>query len=163
MSPRPSSRRSPKPKSEFQERVVQLDRVTRTVKGGRRMRFRASVVIGNMKGKVGFGVGKGNEVQLAIQKAVADAKRSLINVPIKEETIAHPVNARYKGARILLMPAAPGTGIIAGGAVRTIIDVSGIKNILSKSHGSSNKLTTSRATIQALSSFADGVDTSTKA
>ena len=147
-------RRTPRPKSEFQERVLQVDRVSRTVKGGRRMRFRASVVIGDGMGRVGFGVAKGLEVQVAVQKAVALAKRNMIKIETKDETIIHPVQVKFKGSRILLLPASQGTGIIAGGAVRQILDVVGVKNILSKSFGSSNKVTTSYAMMKALRAFA---------
>lgn len=134
--------------------MIQVDRVVRTVKGGRRMRFRATVVIGDGLGKVGFGIGKGQEVQLAVQKAVTAAKREMLKVPLKGDTIPYPITVKFKTAKLILLPAAPGTGVIAGGAVRTIMDVVGVKNILSKSHGSSNKLTTAQATMQALRTIA---------
>ena len=145
-----SNRRPPKPKSEFAEHVIQVDRVTRTVKGGRRMRFRATVVIGDKLGRVGLGIGKGEEVQAAIQKAVSKARRGMITVPMKDETIPHPLTIKFKSARIILMPAEKGTGIIAGGAVRNVLEVAGVKNVRSKSHGSSNKLTTAQAIMSAL-------------
>lgn len=141
--------RNQEPK-EFEEEVIQLDRVTRVVKGGRRMRFRATVGIGNRAGKVGVGIGKSAEVVGAIKKAVADAKKHLIQVPLYQESIPHRVQAKFKASKILLMPAGPGTGIIAGGATRTLIELSGIKNILSKNLGSSNRVNNSKATIQAL-------------
>lgn len=135
---------------EFQEEVIQIDRVTRVVKGGRRMRFRACVIIGNRKGKVGIGVGKANEVTVAIQKAIRDAKKNLIQVPIIRDTIPHDIYIKYKSAKVLLMPASLGTGIIAGGAVRKLIALSGIKNILSKSFGSTNPINNARAALYAL-------------
>lgn len=135
---------------EFEESVIQLDRVTRVVKGGRRMRFRATIALGNRKGKVGIGIGKSAEVVGAIKKAVADAKKNMIVIPMNEDTIPHRVSSKFKASKILLIPAGAGTGIIAGGATRTIIELSGIKNILSKSLGSSNRVNNSQATIEAL-------------
>ncbi|MBT5016400.1 30S ribosomal protein S5 [Candidatus Peregrinibacteria bacterium] len=136
---------------EYDEEVIQLDRVTRVVKGGRRLRFRATVAIGNRKGKVGVGVAKSNEVVGAIKKAVTKAKQNLIIVPItKDDTIPHRIQSKFKASKILLIPAGPGTGIIAGGATRRIIELSGVKNILSKTLGSPNKLNNSKATIEAL-------------
>lgn len=144
-------RRAPRPPKEFEEEVIQIDRVTRVVKGGRRLRFRATVVVGNKKGKVGLGVGKSTEVQGAIQKAISQAKKSLITVPMAGQTIPHRVKLKYKSAHLLLMPACPGTGIIAGGPLRKIIELSGVEDILSKSLGNNNKLTNSQAAIRALS------------
>ncbi|MFA5842930.1 MAG: 30S ribosomal protein S5 [Candidatus Gracilibacteria bacterium] len=141
--------RNQEPK-EFEEEVIQLDRVTRVVKGGRRMRFRATVAIGNRKGRVGVGIAKSAEVVGAIKKAVTEAKKHMINIPIFNDTIPHRVSAKFKASKILLIPAGAGTGIIAGGATRIIIELSGIKNILSKSLGSSNRLNNSKATIDAL-------------
>lgn len=142
--------RAPREKKEFEEEVIQIDRVTRVVKGGRRLRFRATVVIGNKKGKVGVGIGKSTEVQGAIQKAISQAKKTLITVPIVGQTIPHRIKFKYKSAHLLLMPACPGTGIIAGGPLRKIIELSGIEDILSKSLGNNNKLTNSQAAIMAL-------------
>ncbi len=136
--------RAPREKKEFEEEVIQIDRVTRVVKGGRRLRFRATVVIGNKKGKVGVGIGKSTEVQGAIQKAISQAKKTLITVPIVGQTIPHKIKFKYKSAHLLLMPACPGTGIIAGGPLRKIIELSGIEDILSKSLGNNNKLTNSQ-------------------
>lgn len=136
---------------EFEEEVLQIDRVTRVVKGGRRLRFRATVIIGNRKGKVGVGVGKSEEVVGAIQKAVADAKKSLITVTMNGTTVPHEVKVKYKSAVVLLLPASEGTGIIAGGPIRKIVALAGIKNILSKSFGTTNKIASARATINALS------------
>lgn len=136
---------------EFDEEVIQLDRVTRVVKGGRRLRFRATVAIGNRKGKVGIGIAKSNEVVGAIKKAVTKAKKDLVLVPItKDDTIPHRIQTKFKASKILLIPAGPGTGIIAGGATRIIIELSGVKNVLSKSLGSSNRLNNSKATLNAL-------------
>ena len=138
---------------EFFEEVLQIDRVTRVVSGGRRLRFRATVVIGNKKGKVGMGVGKANEVVTAIQKATRKAKKSFVELDISNGTIPFPHKTKFKSAKLLLMPAGEGTGIIAGGASRKVIELVGIKNILSKSLGSSNKINLARATIQALENF----------
>lgn len=138
---------------EFEEEVIQIDRVTRVVKGGRRLRFRATVVIGNKKGKVGVGIGKSSEVTGAIQKAIAQAKKELVTVPMAGQTIPHRIKTKYKSAHILLMPACPGTGIIAGGPVRKIIELAGVKDVLSKCIGNNNKLTNSQAAIKALASL----------
>ena len=135
---------------EFEEEVIQIDRVTRVVKGGRRLRFRATVVIGNHKGKVGVGIGKSTEVQGAIQKAISQAKKSLIVVPMVGQTIPHRVEVKFKSAKLLLMPACPGTGIIAGGPLRKVIELAGVQDILSKSLGSKNRLSNSQAAIMAL-------------
>ncbi|PJC36604.1 30S ribosomal protein S5 [Candidatus Peregrinibacteria bacterium CG_4_9_14_0_2_um_filter_53_11] len=137
--------------SEYEEEVLQIDRVTRVVKGGRRLRFRATVVVGNKKGKVGIGIGKSNEVVGAIQKAIRKAKRDMVLVPLINDTIPHEIKTKFKSARIILMPASPGTGIIAGGAVRKIAELSGIKNLLSKMVGGNNRITNAKATIRALS------------
>lgn len=147
---RNNRRRAPREPKEFEEEVIQIDRVTRVVKGGRRLRFRATVVVGNKKGKVGVGVGKSTEVQGAIQKAISQAKKSLITVPMAGQTIPHRVKLKYKSAHLLLMPACPGTGIIAGGPLRKIVELAGVEDILSKSLGNNNKLTNSQAAIRAL-------------
>lgn len=114
------------------------------------MRFRATVVIGNRKGKVGVGTGKSGEVQGAIQKAVASAKRHMVNVPIVNETIPHEVDIKFKAAQMRLLPASKGTGIIAGGALRPILDLAGVKNVLSKRYGTANKLVNAQALVKAL-------------
>jgi small subunit ribosomal protein S5 len=139
-----------RPPSEFEERVVQIDRVSRVVKGGRRFRFRATMVIGDRKGRVGLGISKGQDVQSAIQKATADAKKNMITVPILDETIPFELTTSFAGAKVLLKPASAGTGIIAGGAVRPIIELAGITNILSKSLGSDNRINNAKATMQTL-------------
>ncbi len=138
---------------EFEERVIQIDRVTRVVKGGRRMRFRATVVVGNKNGRVGVGIDKGNEVMTAVQKAVARAKRNMIDVELKNTTIAHEVSARKAGAYIFLKPASEGTGVIAGGAVRAVLEAAGVRDILSKMIGSNSKINNAYATILALDSL----------
>ncbi len=139
-----------KPQSEFAENVIAIDRVARVVAGGRRFRFRALVVVGNSKGRLGVGIAKGSDVQLAIAKAVNEAKKNLIDISLTNGTIAHEITAKVSGASILLKPAAPGTGLIAGGTVRSVLEVSGVNNILSKSLGSSNKVNVAYATIKAL-------------
>ncbi len=144
-----SDRRQREP-SEFAEATLSVDRVTRVVKGGRRMRFRAIVVVGNRKGKVGLGTGKAAEVQAAVKKAVSAAKRAMIRIPLLEGTIPHQVDTKFKAARVRILPAKPGTGIIAGGALRVILDHAGVKNVLSKRFGTRNKLVNAQATMQAL-------------
>lgn len=140
----------PKERKEFEEEVIAIDRVTRVVKGGRRLRFRATVVIGDKKGRVGIGIGKSNEVTGAISKAITKAKKTLITIPMVNGTIPHEIKHKFKAAKILLMPAAPGTGIIAGGAIRKVINLAGVTNIMGKSFGSNNKLSTTRAAFEAL-------------
>lgn len=125
--------------------------MARVVKGGRRFRFKALVVVGNRKNKVGIGVAKGADVQAAIAKATDVAKKNLVTVPIANETIPHEVEVKLSGARVLVKPAAPGTGIIAGGVVRAIMSVTGIRNLISKSLGSTNKVNIAYATVDALS------------
>ncbi|MBU0458774.1 30S ribosomal protein S5 [Patescibacteria group bacterium] len=144
-----SDRRSREPK-EFEETTLSVDRVTRVVKGGRRLRFRAVVVIGNKKGKVGLGTGKASEVQSAVQKAVSDAKRNMIRIPIVNGTIPHEVDQKFKAARIRILPAREGTGVIAGGALRVILEHVGVQNVLSKQYGTNNKLVNAQATMKAL-------------
>lgn len=134
----------------FEEIVVNIDRVARVVKGGRRFRFKALVVVGDKKKRVGVGVSKGADVQAAVTKATAVAKKNLIEIPVYKATIPHEVLAKVGGAQVLLKPAAPGTGIIAGGTVRAILNVTGIHNVLSKSLGSSNKVNVAYATLEAL-------------
>jgi small subunit ribosomal protein S5 len=143
----------PQEEKQFDERVVHIDRVARVVKGGRRFRFRALVVIGDHKGKVGIGTAKGADVTAAVAKAVDVAKKSLIKVNLYKGTIPHEAEAKVSGARILVKPASAGTGLIAGGVVRTVLEVAGISNALSKSLGSTNKINTAYATIAALQSI----------
>lgn len=136
---------------EFEEVVINIDRVSRVVKGGRRFRFKALVVVGDGKARVGVGVSKGADVQAAVTKATAVAKKNIMHIPITKNTIPHDVYAKVGGAKVLLKPASPGTGIIAGGTVRAILNVTGIHNVLSKSLGSSNKVNAAYATLEALS------------
>jgi len=138
---------------EFEEELLQIDRVTRVVKGGRRLRFRATVVIGDKKGRVGFGVDKATEVPQAIQKAVRDAKKNLITIPMVDGTIPHEVSLKFKSAKIMMMPAKSGTGIIAGGAMRKIAILAGIQDMLGKNIGTSNKISSGKATMLALQSL----------
>lgn len=135
---------------EFDTVTINIDRVSRTVKGGRRMRFKALVVIGNHKNKVGIGVAKGSDVTSAVQKATTKAKKAMIEFNMDGETICHEVETRTSGADVLMKPAAPGTGIIAGGVVRSIIGLTGIKNLISKSLGSANKVNIAYAVIDGL-------------
>lgn len=138
---------------QFDERVVHVDRVARVVKGGRRFRFRALVVVGDRKNRVGVGTAKGADVTAAVSKATEMAKKHFVTVPSYNGTLPHDVEAKVGGAKILIKPASPGTGLIAGGVVRTILEVAGISNALSKSLGSSNKTNTAYATIEALTSI----------
>jgi len=149
----PRRDQAPAEPKQFEELVINVDRVSRVVKGGRRFRFKALVVIGDHKTKVGVGVAKGADVQVAIQKATDVAKKNLIIIPVINETIPHESEVKYSGARVLLKPAAPGTGIIAGGVVRSIIGMTGIRNLLSKSLNSTNKVNIAYATIEALRSL----------
>lgn len=145
--------RGKKEKPEYDQKLLDLARVTRVVKGGRRFRFRATLVIGNRKGKVGVGVGKGADVSDSIQKAYADAKKKLVEIPRVKNTIAHEVFMKDGSAKVILKPAAKGRGIVAGGAVRAVVDYAGIKDIVSKSLGTANKLNVARATVKALASL----------
>lgn len=138
---------------EFVQQLVDLARVTRVVKGGKRLSFRACMVIGNNKGEIGMGLGKGTDVAGAIQKAVRKANKNLIKITIVNETIPHWVRAKYGAARVLLRPARKGHGIVAGGAVRMVLTVSGIKNVTGKILGSKNKMNNVKATFKALQSL----------
>lgn len=138
-------------KEEFQDQVLDLRRVTRVVAGGKRFRFRATVVVGNQKGQVGVGIAKGADVAQAVAKAKIQAKKNIIVVPIKDGTIPHEVLAKFSAARVLLRPAKPGHGLLAGGAVRSVLLLSGITDITAKClGGTKNKLTNAMATIEAL-------------
>lgn len=139
-----------KEKDDIEERVIQIDRITRVVKGGRRLRFRAIVVVGDGKGRVGLAVDKSNEVVGAIQKATRKARKNMISVNLVETSIPHEITAEFAGAKVFLKPAPKGTGVIAGGAVRPILEVCGIKDVLSKIQGSGSKLNNSYAAIEAL-------------
>ncbi len=140
----------PVEEKQFDERTLHIDRVARVVKGGRRFRFRALVVVGDRKNRVGVGTAKGMDVTAAVGKATEVAKKQFITVSLYKGTLPHDSQAKVGGANILLMPASAGTGLIAGGVVRTILEVSGVKNVLSKSLGSSNKTNAAYATIEAL-------------
>jgi small subunit ribosomal protein S5 len=144
---------APAEPKQYEEIVINIDRVSRVVKGGRRFRFKALVVVGDGKNKVGVGVAKGADVQAAVAKATDVAKKQIIIIPVKNGTIPHEAEKKVAGAHVLIKPAAPGTGIIAGGVVRTIIGTTGIKNMLSKSLGSTNKVNIAYATIDALKSI----------
>lgn len=138
---------------QFDERTLHIDRVARVVKGGRRFRFRALVVVGDRKHKVGIGSAKGADVTAAVTKATEVAKKNFIDVSLYKGTLPHEAEAKVAGAHILIKPASAGTGLIAGGVVRTILEVAGVKNALSKSLGSTNKTNTAYATIAALDSL----------
>ncbi|MDE5715061.1 MAG: 30S ribosomal protein S5 [Anaeroplasmataceae bacterium] len=138
---------------EFEERVVTINRVTKVVKGGRRFRFAALVVIGDKKGNVGFGTGKSQEVPEAIKKAVENAKKNMISVATVKTTIPHEVTGVYGAGRVILRPASEGTGVIAGGPVRAVVELAGISDILSKSLGSATPINVVRATIEGLKSL----------
>jgi small subunit ribosomal protein S5 len=136
--------------TEFEERVVFVNRCSKVVKGGRRFSFSAVVVVGNRSGLVGFGFGKANEVPEAIRKGGEIARKSLFAVTMKDTSIPHEVTGVFGGARIMLRPAVPGTGVIAGGGMRAVLEVAGIRDVLAKSLGSQNKLNVVRATVEAL-------------
>lgn len=151
MANRRKNTKSKEKDSDWQERVVQIRRVTKVVKGGKTLSFRAVVVIGNEKGQVGVGVGKASDVIGAVKKGVADAKKHLVTVPLsKASSIPHPINGVSGGAKVMMRPAGPGTGVIAGGAVRTVLELAGVKNILAKQLGSGNQLNNARAAAIAL-------------
>ncbi|MCD8024837.1 MAG: 30S ribosomal protein S5 [Candidatus Gastranaerophilales bacterium] len=137
--------------SEWKEQVVQIRRVTKVVKGGKKLSFRAIVIVGNKKGQVGMGVAKAAEVIVAIQKAIADGRKNLITVPIFKTTIPHAITGKSGAGSVILKPASQGTGVIAGGAVRAVLELCGIENILSKSLGSKSPLNAANATLNALS------------
>jgi len=138
---------------QFDERVVYVNRVARVVKGGRRFRFQALIVAGDHKGRVGIGVSKGADVSAAVTKATDVAKKNMVKISLYKGTLTHEVEGRVGGSKILIMPAAPGTGLIAGGVVRTVLEVAGIENALSKSLGSSNRINTAYAAVNALVSM----------
>jgi|TARA_B100000700_G_scaffold36412_2_gene35713 small subunit ribosomal protein S5 len=138
---------------QFIDRVIKIKRCAAVVKGGRRFSFAAMVVVGDGNGKVGWGYGKANEVPPSVQKAQKQAQNSMINVPVLEGTIPHQINGKFGAAKVTLIPAGPGTGIIAGAAVRSVCEAAGISNILTKSFGTNNPVTLVKATIEALSNL----------
>ena len=137
------------------EKLIKLNRVAKVVKGGRRFSFSALVVVGDQNGSVGYGFGKANDVSEAIRKGMEKAKRNMVKVPIKNKTIPHEVLARFKSAKIVMKPAAPGTGVIAGGAVRAVMDAVGVNDILSKSLGSKNSINIVKAVFNGFNEIMD--------
>ncbi len=140
--------------SKWEERVVQVQRVTKVVKGGKKLSFRAILVVGDEKGQVGVGIGKASDVISAVKKAVTDAKKNLVTIPLtKFNSIPHPIDGISGAAKVIMRPSAQGSGVIAGGSVRTVLELAGVKNILAKQLGSSNPLNNARAALNALSNL----------
>jgi small subunit ribosomal protein S5 len=148
-------RRREREEPEFDERIVQIVRTAKVLKGGRRFAFRVTVVVGDNRGRVGVAVGKANEVPDAIRKGIERAKRGMIKVPMVGQTIPHEVLTKYSAARVMLRPAAPGTGVIAGQGARAVLEAAGIRDILTKSHGTSNVLNVTLGTFEALKQLKD--------
>jgi small subunit ribosomal protein S5 len=146
-------------KLKFEEKIVQITRVTKVVKGGKKLTFRAVVIIGDNKRKVGVGIGRAEDVNLAIDKAILNGKKNLINVPLTiKYSIPHVVNSSYGACSLMLRPASIGTGVIAGGSIRTVLELAGVKNILAKQFGSNNILNNAKATILALTNLNEKVE-----
>ena len=140
--------------SKWEERVVQVRRVTKVVKGGKKLSFRAILVVGDEKGQVGVGIGKASDVIGAVKKAVTDAKKNLVSIPLtKFNSIPHPINGISGAAKVIMRPSAQGSGVIAGGSIRTVLELAGVKNILAKQLGSSNPLNNARAAVNALANL----------
>ncbi|MFH1047576.1 MAG: 30S ribosomal protein S5 [Patescibacteria group bacterium] len=146
----PRAARRPEEKPEFDSTILDLARVTRVTKGGKRMRFRSCVIIGDRKGRVGFGVAKGADVQQSVAKASHQAKKNLIRVPIVDNTIPHEVSKKFTAAKVLIKPAPEGTGVKAGGAVRVVLEMAGVPNVVAKILGCNNKINNAKATVHAL-------------
>lgn len=148
--PRRGDRRDDRPKDDMEQRILEVARVTRVMAGGKRMNFRACVALGDKKGNVGIGLGKGADVTMAVNKAVNRARKTMISVPMVNETIPHEVFCKMGAARLMFKPAKKGRGVIAGGVARIILELAGVKNVTSKSLGSKNKINNARCTIEAL-------------
>ena len=159
--------RGPREPREFEQRILELARVTRVTKGGKRMRFRATLVIGDRRGRVGYGVAKGGDVSMAIEKAFRQAKKNIIRIPMKDETLPHAVRAKFAAADVLIQPAPQGTGLKSGGPTRVILELGGVPNASTKVLGAKNKINNAKATFKALSALklpvAAIVQTETKA
>ncbi|MDD3646614.1 MAG: 30S ribosomal protein S5 [Candidatus Gracilibacteria bacterium] len=149
----PKNKQDRTPKKEFKEELLSIDRVTRVTTGGRQLRFRAVMLVGDGKGKVGLGTGKSWEVVDAIAKAVNDAKKNMVEVKIESGSVPYNVETKFKSAKLMLHPASEGTGIIAGGAIRKVLTVAGYTDVLAKRYGSTNTLNNAKAAIRALTSF----------
>lgn len=147
------TRKDQKPADDLEQKIVDLARVTRVMAGGKRMKFRACMIVGDKKSKVGIGIAKGADVSMAITKSVTKAKKKFINVPIIDGTIPHQVNVKLGSAKILIKPARKGSGIKAGGVVRIVLELAGVKDVVAKILGANNKVNNAKATIKALSSF----------
>ncbi len=146
--------RTKRERPEFDQQIVDLSRVTRVTKGGKQMNFRVCILIGDRKGRVGYGIDKGKDVQIAVEKAVSQAKKNMIHIPLVNETVPHRVEAKFKAAKIMIKPAPQGSGIIAGGAIRQILELAGVPNASSKMLGkTSNAITNVKATFKALGLF----------
>lgn len=141
------------PKDDFEQKIIDLARVTRVMAGGKRLRFRVCMVIGDHNGRVGYGVAKGTDVSIAIGKAVAKAKKNILNVPLVNDSIPHAIKVKFKSANLLLKPAPQGTGIIAGGAVRQVLELAGVPNVVAKILGCNNKISNVKAVFKAFESL----------